>query len=81
MPDSLWAYAFISSILILWDREINMAWITLVFLISISFELLQYGHIIPGTGDFTDIVAYLLSFTIALKLNASFKTLFFTPIL
>jgi hypothetical protein len=76
LPDSLWAYAFISSILIVWDREINFAWITPVFIISICFELLQYGHIIHGTGDFTDIIAYLLSFTIALKLNSSFRTLF-----
>jgi hypothetical protein len=75
LPDSLWAYAFISSILIIWDRAIHFGWIFLVFLVACCFEGLQGIHAIAGTGDITDIIVYFLSFTIALLSNAYFKTL------
>jgi len=78
LPDGFWAYAFISSILIIWNREINIAWITIVFIISTCFELLQYQHKIPGTGDIADIIVYFVFFTLALLLNPFFKTLIFT---
>lgn len=75
LPDGFWAYAFISSILIIWNRQINITWITMVFIISTCFELLQYYHKIPGTGDITDVIIYFLFFTIALILNPFFKRL------
>ena len=76
LADGLWAYAFISSILIIWDREIKTVWILTTFIISIGFELLQYSHIIPGTGDIYDIITYFLFFGIVLKLNHFFKIKF-----
>ena len=79
LPDGFWAYAFLSCILVIWDREINITWIAFVFLSSICFELLQYYHMIPGTGDIKDISSYFLSFMIALKLNTFFKSLIVTP--
>jgi hypothetical protein len=78
LPDSLWAYAFISTILIIWDRAINISWIAIVFLAACCFEGLQWVHVIAGTGDIADIVVYFLSFTIALLSNAYFKTLILT---
>jgi hypothetical protein len=78
LPDSLWAYAFISSILIIWDRAINRSWIAIVFLAACCFEGLQGLHVIAGTGDIVDIFVYFLSFTIALLLNSYFKTIIFT---
>jgi len=74
LPDGLWAYAFISGILLIWDRVVHMTWIILVFLTAIGYELLQYLHAVPGTGDIKDIITYFLFFTIALLLNTFFKT-------
>ena len=76
LADGLWAYAFISSILIIWEREINILWICIAFIISCCFELLQFYHQIPGTGDVYDVLSYFLFFIIALKLNQFFKTQF-----
>src|SRR5688572_20231141 len=66
LADGLWAYAFISSILIIWDRDINILWISIAYLMTICYELFQYNHIISGTGDVYDIIIYFLFFFIAL---------------
>jgi hypothetical protein len=75
LPDGLWAYAFISGILIIWEREINKPWIALLFFFAICFEIMQYRHVIPGTGDLNDVLTYYTSFVIAIRSNAYFKTL------
>jgi hypothetical protein len=75
MPDGFWAYAFISCMLVIWDRRIQIFWVVLVFLISVFFEILQYRHMIPGTGDVMDVLIYFIFFGIALKLNRFFKIL------
>jgi len=79
LPDGLWAYAFISGILLIWDRALHMTWIILVFLTAIGYEFLQYLHVVPGTGDIKDIITYFLFFTIALLLNNFFKTVTLRP--
>ena len=69
LADGLWAYAFLSCILIIWDRKSNLAWIVLTIVISILFELFQYWHLVAGTGDIWDVVVYLLFFLLALQIN------------
>ena len=69
IPDGLWAYALISTILIIWDREINASWILINFLSFFLFELLQHFKIINGTGDYKDIIVYLLFSFLALFTN------------
>ena len=76
LPDGLWAYALTSVILIIWNRGINFLWVILVILLSAGFELLQYFHLVPGTGDVADAIVYLLSIAIALVLNRLFKNLY-----
>jgi hypothetical protein len=76
LADGLWAYAFISSILIIWNRELNPIWILTAFIISVCIELLQWYHTIEGTGDMYDMATYCLFFIISLKLNKFFKTRF-----
>jgi len=75
-PDALWAYAFASAILIIWYREINMAWLAVMYLAAIGFEIFQYKHIVTGTGDWWDIAVYSLSFSVAVFLNPYFKHTF-----
>ena len=79
LPDGLWAYAFLSSILLIWDRAINIAWIIATFLLAIGYEGAQYEHLIPGTGDIFDVITYFLFFSVALRLNMFFKTSRLTP--
>ncbi|SHE36598.1 hypothetical protein [Flavisolibacter ginsengisoli] len=69
LADGLWAYAFLSCILIIWDRKSNLTWIVLTIVISILFELFQYWHLVAGTGDLGDVVVYLLFFLLALQIN------------
>jgi hypothetical protein len=79
LPDGLWAYAFLSSILLIWDRAINVAWTVAAFLLAIGYEGAQYEHFIPGTGDIFDVISYFLFFGIALFLNMFFKASWITP--
>jgi hypothetical protein len=77
LPDGLWAYAFISSILLIWGRVIHWTWIILAFLTAVGYEVLQYQHVIPGTGDIKDVITYFVFFNIALLLNSFFKAMQF----
>ena len=74
LADGLWAYAFLSSILILWQRVPNRFWITAAFSTAVVFEWLQYLHVFPGTGDVYDVITYFLFFITALSLNKFFRT-------
>ena len=79
LPDGLWAYALLSSILIIWNRKINTYWCSLVFLFAAAIEIFQFFHFIPGTGDIWDIATYYLFFIIVLLTNKYFfKTNFKT---
>lgn len=72
LPDGLWAYAFLSSILIIWNRKINIYWCSQVFLFAAAFEILQFYHFLGGTGDIWDIATYYLFFIIVLMANKYF---------
>jgi hypothetical protein len=69
LPDFLWAYAFASCILIIWNRKINIFWYTLSFIVCICFEIAQFQEIINGTGDIVDIAIYTISFIFAIVIN------------
>jgi hypothetical protein len=59
-PDGLWAYAFLSAILIIWNRQLNYVWLFISFLLAAVFELLQHYHLLAGTADVADIMTYFL---------------------
>ncbi len=69
LPDGMWAYAFISSILIIWKRTFNYIWLATAFLIFILFETFQYFKIINGTADFKDVIIYFSFGLISLLTN------------
>src|SRR5689334_13888955 len=75
LADGLWAYAFMSAMLIVWDRALSWQWIATVFGIAALFEWLQHIHLFPGTGDWYDMIIYFLFFTAALLLNNFFRTI------
>lgn len=76
IPDGLWAYAFASAMLIIWQRKLNLFWLLLVLICGLAFEWMQFRGILSGTGDLTDIFVYILFFLIALFFNPFFKRTF-----
>lgn len=76
LPDGLWAYAFASAMLIIWQRDLNLFWLLLVLICGLAFEWMQFRGILSGTGDLADIFVYILFFLIALFFNPFFKRTF-----
>jgi hypothetical protein len=74
LPDGLWAFSLVSSLLIIWNRRIKIFWIVLIFIFYISFEIFQYIKVINGTGDYIDVLIYFGFSTIALLTNKYFIT-------
>jgi hypothetical protein len=72
-PDGLWAYSFLSALLIIWRRQVNVGWISFVFLLAAFFELAQYLQWTAGTGDSADVIMYFIFFGAALCVNKYFK--------
>jgi hypothetical protein len=76
LPDGLWAYAFGSCMLIVWDRRIKWPWIIAAMSVSIVYEACQYYHVIPGVGELRDVMTYLSFFSLALLSNCFLKRLY-----
>ena len=79
VPDGLWAYAFCSCVLIVWERKIHWPWIVGAMLLSVVYEVCQHYHVIAGIGEVRDVMTYFLFFSLALLSNPFFKTLMYTP--
>lgn len=75
IPDGLWAYAFLSAILIVWQRSVNVLWCIMPFIVALLFEVFQYLQLVEGTGDIVDIVIYYVCFSVAISTNKFFKQL------
>ena len=73
LPDGLWAYAFTSTILLIWNREINIFWLIVLGLCFVFFEFLQFAHVLKGTGDVLDIIIYFLFGISAITINNFIK--------
>ena len=73
LPDGLWAYAFISMILVIWDRQLNYGWLFIAFLLAACFELLQQYRLLTGTADAADVMIYFLFMGAGLLSNRFFK--------
>jgi hypothetical protein len=67
LPDGLWLYALLATLILIWKRDLSRAfYLWLIFTIILSFlsELFQALHLIKGTFDWKDLLAYY--FAIAL---------------
>lgn len=63
LPDGLWLLSYMLIIESIWDEEAT--WLYGVFLwilpvTAIIAEFLQIGYLIPGTGDWRDVIFYVL---------------------
>lgn len=62
LPFSLWAIAFINTILLIWQYKISKSsvfWILNSLMISPTIEVLQIWELIPGTFDLYDLIFLL----------------------
>ncbi len=76
MPDSLWAFAYLSALFIVWDRKIKVGWIIVVCLSFFVFEYLQFVEIINGTADYLDLICYFASALVAFIVNQILSKLY-----
>lgn len=63
LPDALWLFSMISSIMIVWDYKLDYQsklWLCFVISIGIFSEIGQLFSFVPGTFDIIDLI--LLSF-------------------
>jgi hypothetical protein len=79
LADAMWAYAFTSVILIIWQREKQSTWLFASILTGIIYEACQFCHLLPGVGDLFDLLIYFICFVIALRTNNFFKLKFTLP--
>lgn len=71
LADGLWAYAFMSFMLLVWERKLSFFWILVTVLVTLGYEGAQYLQFVQGTGDWWDVITYLLFFSVALLINYS----------
>src|SRR5699024_2134565 len=83
LPNGLWLYSLVVSILTIWGHKItqnNIAWIFLAFLVGFGAEFGQLLGIIQGTFDIYDLLTIIFFGIIALAQTinlpiSKFKTL------
>lgn len=64
LPDGLWLYAFLSSIVFIWEEEFSwyfILWAAIVVVLSCLTEIMQAYNFINGTFDWNDMLAYLIA--------------------
>lgn len=59
LPDGLWAYSFTALMLLIWENNIHSVWLFIMIVFFAGFEMMQYFHVLRGTGDFVDFIVYL----------------------
>ena len=63
LPDGLWTYAFTSYFVINFDNRPytpkKLLYLLFCPILSISFEITQYFHLLPGTFDINDLLCYI----------------------
>lgn len=72
-PDALWAYAYTSALLLIWERNPHKIWLLFIFVSFILFEALQKTGRVAGTADTADVLVYFLAAGLALFLNPYFQ--------
>ncbi|MGN6291723.1 MAG: hypothetical protein ACTHMV_03185 [Chitinophagaceae bacterium] len=71
LPDFLWCYSLLSFQQLVWGgwKRVPALLKGLIYVFVPFTELLQYWHVLQGTGDMLDVLAYLFAFIIHYKTN------------
>lgn len=65
LPDGLWLYALLSTVIFIWRDNYSgyfILWILLTLTLCFLSEIFQKLHVIPGNFDWNDIIAYTTAF-------------------
>ena len=68
LPDGLWMFSYTTVILYIWSNTItrrNYFWIIIMPIVALLTEVGQKYHLINGTFDANDVIAYLLGFVLS----------------
>lgn len=63
LPDGLWVYSWVASMVLVWGRISGFQsgfWILIGPVLGCGSELAQYGMLLPGTFEISDLEFYLL---------------------
>ncbi len=69
LPDGLWIFSYVLISIEIWNRKItfqNIFWISIIPLIAIISEILQFFNLLRGTFDVFDFLFYILGTIIPL---------------
>jgi len=64
LSDGLFFYAFLSALIFIWGKKLlsdGLIWLSASILLSLVWEILQIQHIVAGTFDLLDVLAYLIA--------------------
>lgn len=74
LPDGLWIFSYVCLMLCVWRKSIskqNIFWISIVPLVAVGSELLQFFGLVQGTFDLVDVLCYLIGFILPFLINKS----------
>jgi len=69
LPDALWFYALLSSVMFIWEYKTSknfIRWFVLILLLCLLSELFQQLKLIPGTFDYKDLIVYVIAALLSL---------------
>ena len=71
LPDYLWCFSLLVVLSIVWKgwKNIPLLWLISIWAAVTSTEFLQYYHILFGTFDWKDIIAYQFAFLTHIIIN------------
>ncbi len=78
LPDGLWMFSGTTLLLLVWNNEIttkNLYWLLLLPFCAIFSELLQGLHLLRGTYDWVDIIAYVIGFILSVLFFSNIKSI------
>ena len=67
LPDGLWIFSYVSSMLFIWKNSVttkNIFWISIIPILAIISETGQYFGLLSGTFDSIDLLFYLFGMTL-----------------
>ena len=75
VPDGLWLFSLLNCLHLIWQKTPiveKVLWMFIVFLLAILSEFLQRAHILAGTFDYADILAYSIALIVSIFCNNVF---------
>lgn len=65
LPDALWVYSFTAALALIWagqGRCLNrLGWLLIPSVLALGGEVGQLLHVVPGTFDWSDVIAYVVA--------------------